>query len=1268
MKNKNPLPRLALASMLLAPSLQAQLTADVWRDENGVPHIQATTEQGAWYALGYEEARDSLIHIRFNHKIWTGQATKYVGDVATYVYSDFLMQLTGADKRALDVDPDNLIRPLLEVDGANADQLYDNLEAYVAGINAFIEDYSQTTPGPNDRIRQWIDANHPWMLVPDVTLGEVVSFGTAEKVLGQSRLVGREPTFPGIFNQKFGRPTTPAPACVQADKGTNAAPDPAWLTALNENGAGGAIGSNSFQWTHAYTAEPDGSLWAGSVADPHWSRTAYAGVDPATQGPVRSVDHVWFAHVKVVDNGVTSMDSMGWIRNGSGVFFLSHNENVATGGSLGAPNVADAFVLRTQWNGSQLEYWSNYAQGWLAFEDVWIDVDLPASDPAGTQRIHYKQTQQEGPGGEGKSYGYVLDDTPRLLPGIVNPCTGVVETFEYVIAHRLPADPRVDGVADETVRENHHARLNVAWYEAMRAQNAVSVYNEVKTHDAGFLVGYQTLDRFGNIFGTTLGTIPRRGDDDALDLREYNTASKGQALQSFAVSAVFPCDEDFDWVWSGRSPEYLKIDFPIPALGKYSEFWPYVFYSHTNAAQQPPRTILQGEIENPGFVSINNDFIYNVWNKRSTVVETDPDPLCPTPTTGRPWVGTMSPDNLLLDQMHQAGTLYAEGAQSLEANVRNQLVYDQLMPIALELYGINATNTPSLSASMTIDESKDFAMSNRWYAATDYPDASVASLPVMVRVLQELHQSYASGSLAAEYTEEAAFFKDLWGALHAAPTAGTNFSTWRSFKIGGADVDLQDVWIHGTQDPFLLQLGEEGYSRVPVEMPAGVGLIDFHPKETFQWVGVDTPKAFTTNEEIELASLMGLLTAWDGPEPYANHIDSTAAALLSVYKMGLQSGSRRWTALEVLPVGNGSRAHVAVGSSELDDCPTAFVALSSNGAVPLSGGDEILPQLLPYTTGNQNSFGEKIFGATNTHTSVLNDPWAPEDTFSGRYFDTEIPYDALYVNGQVKTVITADDVNRIVEFFLELGGFYDPQPGTCPGDPQFDPANNRKEAAFGACSSATCGAGLPNYTNCANTYNANRARIYREGYPYTRALGQVQFLRRLLETAEFLTGQPAGGGGLLPAFGDLFRTRVTDITGARVWPDPNAVVNDPWLDTTVACTGGFLRSVGIYPQYAKCTEEVEGFSRQILCLGGSGQPLVTFFPWNQPGTRAKSFFWNVPGQNIMDGGFALSASGQPKTPFENQIEAYVNNELLDTHFHDYPPVNVPPDLTHSYQP
>jgi acyl-homoserine lactone acylase PvdQ len=52
---------LALTAAAQTPPVPPLPFATVYRDVHGMPHIVAGDERLAWYALGYEQARDALL-------------------------------------------------------------------------------------------------------------------------------------------------------------------------------------------------------------------------------------------------------------------------------------------------------------------------------------------------------------------------------------------------------------------------------------------------------------------------------------------------------------------------------------------------------------------------------------------------------------------------------------------------------------------------------------------------------------------------------------------------------------------------------------------------------------------------------------------------------------------------------------------------------------------------------------------------------------------------------------------------------------------------------------------------------------------------------------------------------------------------------------------------------------------------------------------------------------------------------------------------------
>src|SRR5262245_48286175 len=111
------------AGTIKAPGLAAPV--EILRDSDGVPHIRAQTEADAMFGLGYAHAQDRLWQMEFQRRIGNARLSEVLGE-ATLKTDTFLRTLGPA--RAASSAWSRLSpaarRPV---------------EAYVAGVNAFIE-------------------------------------------------------------------------------------------------------------------------------------------------------------------------------------------------------------------------------------------------------------------------------------------------------------------------------------------------------------------------------------------------------------------------------------------------------------------------------------------------------------------------------------------------------------------------------------------------------------------------------------------------------------------------------------------------------------------------------------------------------------------------------------------------------------------------------------------------------------------------------------------------------------------------------------------------------------------------------------------------------------------------------------------------------------------------------------------------------------------------------------------------------------------------
>ena len=99
-------------------------SVDVYRDEWGIPHIQASTERDLYYAQGFVTAQDRLWHMDADRFRALGRWAECVGESA--IDQDRLMRSAGMGRTAkLDYE-------------VSSDASKAMLDAYVDGVNAFI--------------------------------------------------------------------------------------------------------------------------------------------------------------------------------------------------------------------------------------------------------------------------------------------------------------------------------------------------------------------------------------------------------------------------------------------------------------------------------------------------------------------------------------------------------------------------------------------------------------------------------------------------------------------------------------------------------------------------------------------------------------------------------------------------------------------------------------------------------------------------------------------------------------------------------------------------------------------------------------------------------------------------------------------------------------------------------------------------------------------------------------------------------------------------
>ena len=104
----------------------------VTRDEWGIPHIRAESERDLYLAVGFVHAQDRLWQLEMNRRVGQGRLAEILGENALPI--DRFMRTLGIDRRS---------KAGVSHLSAGAREL---LEAYAAGINAFLEERSGPLP------------------------------------------------------------------------------------------------------------------------------------------------------------------------------------------------------------------------------------------------------------------------------------------------------------------------------------------------------------------------------------------------------------------------------------------------------------------------------------------------------------------------------------------------------------------------------------------------------------------------------------------------------------------------------------------------------------------------------------------------------------------------------------------------------------------------------------------------------------------------------------------------------------------------------------------------------------------------------------------------------------------------------------------------------------------------------------------------------------------------------------------------------------------
>lgn len=136
-----------------------QNEVSIYRNQFGIPHIVASTEQDVYFSLGYAHAQDRLWQMDFLRRVGRGQLSEVMG-IET-IEADRFFRVVGIGRIA-----DNLVRSLSK-------QSIQALESYTRGVNCYITNQSNKYPFEFDALHY---KPQPWKVSDCLVIERLMAF------------------------------------------------------------------------------------------------------------------------------------------------------------------------------------------------------------------------------------------------------------------------------------------------------------------------------------------------------------------------------------------------------------------------------------------------------------------------------------------------------------------------------------------------------------------------------------------------------------------------------------------------------------------------------------------------------------------------------------------------------------------------------------------------------------------------------------------------------------------------------------------------------------------------------------------------------------------------------------------------------------------------------------------------------------------------------------------------------------------------------------
>ena len=132
---------------------------EIWRDNNGVPHIFADSAADGWFALGYVHAQDRMWQMEFTRRTGAGRLAEVLGEPG--LQADRFMRTLGlyrlAEAQAASLSPQTRL----------------SLESYASGVNAWLAHRAAALPPEFALLRV---EPEPWRVADSLVWGRLLAY------------------------------------------------------------------------------------------------------------------------------------------------------------------------------------------------------------------------------------------------------------------------------------------------------------------------------------------------------------------------------------------------------------------------------------------------------------------------------------------------------------------------------------------------------------------------------------------------------------------------------------------------------------------------------------------------------------------------------------------------------------------------------------------------------------------------------------------------------------------------------------------------------------------------------------------------------------------------------------------------------------------------------------------------------------------------------------------------------------------------------------